>query len=181
LGKNITYTEEELVSLLMARDQASFDYLYTRYAGYLYHIILQIVKDRHLAEEVLQEVFLKIWRNMDSYDDSKSRLFTWILHVARNSAIDSIKTKTYQRNLKNCHLDDNIPIEINSPSFPLNVDYIGVTETLWKLLPKYRILIELAYLHGYTHRGIAELENLPLGTVKSRIRTGLQQLRSYLT
>jgi RNA polymerase sigma factor (sigma-70 family) len=181
LDKSITYIEEDLVSLLKARDQASFDYLYMRYAGYLYNIILQIVKDRLLAEEVLQEVFLKIWRNMDSYDDSKSRLFTWILHVARNSAIDSIKTKTYQWNLKNCALDDDIPLEINSRSFPLNVDYIGVREKLWKLLPKYRILIELAYLHGYTHQGIAELENLPLGTVKSRIRTGLLQLRGHLT
>jgi RNA polymerase sigma-70 factor (ECF subfamily) len=181
MDKKITYNEQELVSLLKAKDTPSFNYLYTRYAGFLYHSVLQVVRDRHIAEEVLQEVFVKIWRNIGSYDESKSKLFTWILHVARNSAIDRVRSKaTYQNSRKNCDLDDNIPIEINSRSFPANVDYIGVKEMLWKLRPKYRILIELAYLQGYTHEGIAERESLPLGTVKTRIRTGLLQLRAYL-
>ena len=181
MENKIAYNDQELVSLLKARDTLSFNYLYTRYAGFLYHNVLQVVRDRHMAEEVLQEVFVKIWRNIGSYDESKGKLFTWLLHVARNSAIDRVRTKaTYQKSRKNCDLDDNIPIEKNSRSFPANLDYIGVKEMLWKLLPKYRILIELAYLQGYTHQGIAERESLPLGTVKSRIRTGLLQLRAYL-
>jgi RNA polymerase sigma-70 factor (ECF subfamily) len=174
------YTDEELVSLILTRDEPAFNYLYARYAGFLYHIVLRIIKDNHLAKEILQEAFVKIWRNIGSYDGSKSKLFTWMLQVTRNAALDAVKSKAYQNSLRNCAIDHNIPIEVSNGAFPVSTDFIGVKEKLGKLPPKYRVLLELAYLQGYTYQGIAKRERLPLGTVKTRIRKGLLQLRAFL-
>ncbi len=180
LGTTPTYTEPELVRMLKSRDDLSFSYLYNNYSGALYTIILQIVPDQELANDVLQEVFINIWRKIDSYDQSKGRLFTWMLNIARNAAIDSIRSKAYQNSRKNQELTD-----ASNPGMPgqmtqLNVDHIGLRKVLQKLKSELRVLIDLAYFKGYTHEEIAEIEEIPLGTVKTRIRSALIQLREHV-
>ncbi|MDI3320271.1 RNA polymerase sigma factor [Pinibacter soli] len=172
-----TYTEAELVVLLKKRNNSSYDYLYDHYSGALYSIILQIVQDENIAADVLQEVFVNIWKKIDSYDETKGRLFTWMLNIARNAAIDMIRSKTYRNSNRSVSLDGNAD---NLQSTQLQVDGIGLRRAVDKLKPEQRSLIELAYFLGYTHEEIAEIEAIPLGTVKTRIRAALQQLRTFL-
>ena len=178
MGLTGTYSEQELVSALKAKDDQAFSYLYDHYSGSLYSIILQIVKIPEVADDVLQEVFINVWRKMDTYDHMKGRLFTWMLNISRNASIDMLRSKSYQNSQKNQEITDNVygRDQVTQTS----IDSIGLTKFLGKLRPEQRVLIELAYFKGYTHDEIAEIEDIPLGTVKTRIRNALLQLREYL-
>jgi RNA polymerase sigma factor (sigma-70 family) len=175
-----TYTEKELVSLLKNRDNKAFGYLYDHYSGALYSIILQILNDSELASDVLQEVFVNVWRKIESYDSTKGRLFTWMLNIARNASIDTLRSKTYQNDKKNQSIDVQSEEQVINQITVINVDNIGFRKILNQLREEQRLLIDLAYFKGYTHEEIAEMENLPLGTVKTRIRSALIQLRGLL-
>ncbi len=180
LGITLTYTEQELVSLLRNRDNKAFAYLYDNYASSLYSIVLQIVNDAELANDVLQEVFVNIWRRIEQYDPGKGRLFTWMMNIARNASIDTLRSRGYQNSRKNQSIQDNVDTIQAGDVLQPGVDTIGLRKMLEKLRAEQRILIELAYFKGYTHEEIAELEKLPLGTVKTRIRSALIQLRGLL-
>jgi RNA polymerase sigma-70 factor (ECF subfamily) len=173
-----TYSEQELVIALIARDEQAFSYLYDHYSGSLYSIVLQIVKSPQIASDVLQEIFINIWRRIDSYDPIKGRLFTWMLNISRNASIDMLRSKNYQNSQKNQEITDNV-YGVDQVT-QTNIDSIGLTKFLGKLRPELRVLIELAYFKGYTHDEIAQIEDIPLGTVKTRIRNALLQLREYL-
>lgn len=166
--------------MLKERDNQSFKYLYNNYSGALYSIILQIITDQELASDVLQEVFINIWRKIETYDQSKGRLFTWMLNIARNAAIDSLRSKAYQNSKKNQEFPEVIGMHSHNQMTQLNIDSIGLKKILENLKSEHRVLIELAYFKGYTHEEIAAMEDIPLGTVKTRIRTALTQLREYL-
>ncbi len=164
---------------LKQRDNRAYSYLYDNYSGALYGVILQIVQNPELASDVLQEVFINIWRKIESYDPSKGRLFTWMLNITRNASIDTLRSKGYQNSQKNQELAENVYKDSNQV-IQTSVDAIGLKKTLAKLKPEQRVLIDLAYFKGYTHEEIAKLEDIPLGTVKTRIRNALSQLREYL-
>jgi RNA polymerase sigma factor (sigma-70 family) len=174
------YTEQDLVFALKERNSQAYSYLYDHYGGALYSIILQILKDADLANDILQEVFTNIWRKIETYDPAKGRLFTWMLNIARNASIDTLRSKSYQNARKNQDLSESVYKRTGSQLVQPNIDYIGLKKVLEKLRTDYRVLIELAYFKGYTHEEIAEIEHIPLGTVKTRIRTALSQLREYL-
>lgn len=174
-----TYSEAELISLLKSRDARAFNYLYDNYSGALLGIINQILEDIELANDVLQEVFINIWKRIESYDQTKGRLFTWMLNIARNASIDMLRSKSYQNSQKNLQIDDRETFQSKS-TIPLNIDGIGLKKILTKLRPEHRVLIELAYFKGYTHEEISEIEDIPLGTVKTRIRNALIQLRQLM-
>ncbi|MEO6313311.1 MAG: sigma-70 family RNA polymerase sigma factor [Chitinophagaceae bacterium] len=180
MSNTVTYNEQELVLLLKSKDQQSFSYLYDNYSGALYSIVLQVVADKELASDVLQEVFVNIWRKIESYDATKGRLFTWMLNVARNLAIDMVRSKAYQNSQKNQALPETDFFDKSGSSTSFSVDNIGLKKIVNKLKIEHRVLIDLAYFKGYTHEEIAEIESLPLGTVKTRIRTALIQLRDHL-
>lgn len=175
---NTTYTESDLVELLKQRDNRAFNYLYEHYSAALYGIILPIVTDTEVANDVLQEVFLNIWRKIESYDASKGRLFTWMLNIARNASIDMLRSKSFRNVRKNQPLNETVNWSAGSQS--QNIDNIGLRKVLDKLKDEQRTLVELAYFKGYTHEEISAMEGIPLGTVKTRIRTALIQLRNYL-
>jgi len=177
-----TYNEQELIAALKTKDEQSYSYLYDNYSGALYSIIKQIVLDGELANDVLQEVFINIWRKIESYDATKGRLFTWMLNIARNASIDTIRSKSFQNTQKNQELSNNVNISssISNQTILPDIDNIGLRKTLGTLKEEHRILIELAYFKGYTHEEIAKIEGIPLGTVKTRIRNALLQLRQYL-
>jgi RNA polymerase sigma-70 factor (ECF subfamily) len=169
------------VSLLRNRDNKAYAYLYDNYASALYSIILQIVSDAELANDVMQEVFVNIWRRIEQYDPTKGRLFTWMMNIARNASIDTLRSRSYQNSRKNQSIQDNVDtILVNDVIQPAGVDTIGLRKLLEKLKEEQRVLIELAYFKGYTHEEIAEIQKIPLGTVKTRIRNALIQLRGLL-
>jgi len=181
LGIPSTYTEQELVLALKERNNQAFGFLYDNYAGALYSIIKQIITENNeLASDVLQEVFINIWRKIETYDQTKGRLFTWMLNIARNASIDMLRSKGYQNSQKNQELPDNVYKEAVSPFTLPNVDNIGLKKVLETLRPEHRVLVEMAYFKGFTHEEIAEIMAIPLGTVKTRIRNALLLLRQFL-
>lgn len=178
LSTPIKYNEQELISLLKAKDSNAFSYLYEHYSGALHNIVLQIVTDGETARDVLQEAFVNIWKKIDSYDPQKGRLFTWMLNVTRNLSIDTVRSKGFQNNQKNTELND--VTEAYTQVVKPDIDNIGLKKVLQKLKEEHRLLIDLSYFKGYTHDEIAQMQGIPLGTVKTRIRTALIQLKEYL-
>lgn len=172
------YTEPELVQLLRQRGQAVFNYLYDNYSGALHAIILNIVNEEELASDVLQEVFVKIWKQIDSYDSSKGRLFTWMLNIARNASIDTIRSKSYQNSRQNRELTEDMYAMAGSSQS--KTDQIGLRKMVHNLKEEYKVLVELSYFQGYTQDEISKMLNVPLGTVKTRLRTALIQLREII-
>jgi RNA polymerase sigma factor (sigma-70 family) len=177
LGTRQQYDEAELVAALRRKDDGAFGYLYDHYAGTLYNVVRQIVDDADTSSDVLQEAFVNIWRKIDLYDESKGRLFTWMLNIARNAAIDKTRSKGFQQSSKLQPLADG---DGSHPSIRPGVDDYGLKKVLAKLKDEQRLLIDLSYFQGYTHEQIAKALDIPLGTVKTRIRSALTQLRSYL-
>ncbi|OLY92359.1 RNA polymerase sigma-70 factor, ECF subfamily [Cnuella takakiae] len=174
----ITYSETELVDRLQAHDQAAFSYLYDHYSKALFVIIYQVVPQQELAEDVLQEVFVKIWQNVRSYDATKGRLYTWMLNIARNSAIDRTRSKDFNRQAKTTELTDNV--YEGKDGVHSRIDDIGLKKTIERLPEENRRLLELSYFQGYTQDEIAKMMGIPLGTVKTRIRSTLLQLRKLV-
>jgi RNA polymerase sigma-70 factor (ECF subfamily) len=179
LSQSLTYSESELVNSLQDRSEKAFSYLYDNYSGALYGIINAIVTDTETANDVLQDVFVNIWKKIESYDPSKGRLFTWMLNVARNAAIDKVRSKGFRDSLKNQPLSETVDISVGlATSAPIND--VGLRKVISKLKEEQRVLIDLSYFQGFTHEEIAKVMNIPLGTVKTRIRTALIQLRTLI-
>jgi RNA polymerase sigma-70 factor (ECF subfamily) len=178
LNSKPTYSETELVAQLQDRNEQAFSYLYDNYSAALHGIINQIVPDREIASDVLQEVFVNIWNKIGTYDPTKGRLFTWMLNVARNAAIDKVRSRAYQDSLKNQSLPDDV--NIMTQSVKQNTDDYGLKKLVSKLKDEQKVLIDLSYFQGFTHEEIAKSLNIPLGTVKTRIRSALTQLRTLI-
>lgn len=172
------YSEPELVQLLRDRGQHAFGYLYDNYSGALLSIILNIVNEEELANDVLQEVFVKIWKQIDSYDSSKGRLFTWMLNIARNASIDTVRSKSFQNSRQNRELTEDVYAAGGTSE--TRTDQIGLRKMVHSLKEEYRVLVELSYFQGFTQDEIAKMLNMPLGTVKTRLRAALTQLREII-
>lgn len=164
--------------LLKQRQHDAFNYLYDNYSSSLYSIILNIVPDKDFASDVLQEVFVKIWKQIESYDNAKGRLFTWMLNIARNASIDAIRSKGYQKNQKNRELSEDVYGAVGTTN--VNTDRIGLKKIVYNLKEEYRVLIELSYFQGFTQEEISKMMKIPLGTVKTRMRSALIQLKQVI-
>jgi len=174
----VKYTESELVALLKERDHNAFGYLYDHYSGALYNVILAIVPQREQASDVLQEVFIKIWRMSESYDPTKGRLFTWMMNIARNASIDVVRSKGYQNSQQNRELTE--AVYESGGSTATNIEKIGLRKLVHTLKDDYKVLVELSYFEGFTQDEISKMLNIPLGTVKTRLRAALLQLRELV-
>jgi len=179
LNQPTTYIESDLVKLLQERSEKAFGYLYDNYSGALYGVIHSIITDAETASDILQDVFLNIWKKIDSYDPSKGRLFTWMLNIARNAAIDKLRSKGFKEGLKNQPISENVDIGVGSAINPAISD-VGLRKVVSRLKEEQRVLIDLSYFQGFTHEEIARAMNMPLGTVKTRIRSALIQLRTLI-
>ena len=175
-----TYSEQELVILLQQQNEKAFSYLYDNYSAALLSIVNSIVSEKESANDVLQEVFVNIWRKIGSYDPEKGRLFTWMLNIARNAAIDKIRSKGYKDSLKNQSFPENVDTNTGRTVVAPDVKDVGLKKILSSLKQEQRMLIDLSYFQGYTHEEISQALNIPLGTVKTRIRNALTQLRTMI-
>ena len=168
-----------LISSLKAKDEKAYAYLYDHYSAALYGIIFKVVNDDDAAD-VLQEAFINIWKNIESYDIAKGgSLFTWMLNIARNRAIDRYRQKNRvaenQSDYKIVHTGND-----SFKSTTTNTDKIGLNTLIDKLKPDLKELIELHYFKGFTHQEITDQTQLPLGTVKTRIRTAMKDLKQLV-
>ena len=172
--------DEELLQRVGQRDQAALALLYQRYGRLVYSLAVRIAGHTYLAEEITQDIFLEIWRRPDRWDARKGRFSSWLFTVTRFTAIDRIRWE-WRRTGRNVALDD-------LPDW-LSQDRNG--DDLWKDGQTLRLLlsqlppgqsqaVELAFFQGLTHSEIAARLNIPLGTIKTRIRLGLQKLKASL-
>ena len=179
LKLRLPISEEDFLKGLLARDEQAFALLYDHYSHALFGIILKIVKNEADAENLLQDSFVKIWKNIHQYDASKGRLFTWLLNIARNTALNFLRSAHLFEQVEIQTAETDVYTEVIKVEM-LAVNYIGVSETVQKLEPKLRQVIDLIYYLGYSQQEVSEKLNLPLGTVKTRTRMALKQLRAYL-
>ncbi len=167
------------MAALQARDQQAFSYLYDNYAGALNGVIFKLVDNRELAEDILQEAFVKIWNNFASYDAGKGRLFTWMINITRNLTIDTLRSKGYKKQ-QQILADENSVGNYADGTTSEKFDSLGIRNQLVHLKAEQRSIIDLAYFNGYTQDEIAKELGIPLGTVKTRMRTAILELRKLL-
>jgi RNA polymerase sigma-70 factor (ECF subfamily) len=170
---------EELIQLLRKRDNGGFSILYDRYSTALFGIIFKITKDEAEAENLLQDTFVKIWKKIQDFNAEKGTLFTWMLNIARNTAIDYLRSKNYLQQANNQNIDSsvNMPIHLSNV---VNIEFIGIRELVEKLEPIYQKAINMVYYEGYTHEEAAENLQIPLGTLKTRIRIAVRELKKLV-
>jgi RNA polymerase sigma factor (sigma-70 family) len=173
------YKEEELIGHVLSGDPRRFGILYDHFAPSLYGVIRQIVKDEDLAQDILQESFLKIWNASSTYDPVKSRLFTWMLNISRNHAIDHIRSKQGKFERKQL-VEDLSFLKHHDGANDTKHEHIGLKNIVGNLKSEQKIIINMAFFEGYTQSEIAERLQIPLGTVKTRYRNALSLLKDAL-
>jgi RNA polymerase sigma factor (sigma-70 family) len=173
----IKLSEEALVQALKNHDMIAMKALYDMYSGALLGVILRITQHTELAEDLLQETFVKIWHASDKYDPSKGRLFTWMMNVARNLAIDKLRSKDYRNSEKNQDIENNVAVVDNQKEQIINIEVLGLRDLVTGLKPELASVLDMVYYKGFTHIEAAEALDLPLGTVKTRIRMAITALR----
>ena len=171
--------EKQIVSLLHSGDQQAISLIYKNYANTLMGLIYKVVKSDVIAEEVLQDTFVKIWKNAAQYNPQKGRLFTWFANIARNAAIDKVRSASFQRQSKTDQTENFVDIKEAGQEIQ-NISDPGLRKVIDSLDDKYRRLIDLVYFQGYTQREIEKEFEIPLGTVKSRLRAADKELRAKL-
>ena len=175
--KKVTYTQEELIVLIREKNQKAFSYLYDNYSRALFGVISNITPEQEEAEDVLQNSFLKIWNNFDSYDEQKGRLYTWMLNIARNMAIDSTRSKHEKVKNKIQEATDSVYHKNNLFTENSAHNTIGLQTIISNLKEDHKEIIDLAYFQGYTQEEISQKLNMPLGTVKTKVRQAIMNLR----
>ena len=170
----ITAIEKEIVSLLQNGDKKAITLLYEYYADSLYGVIQKIISDEDTAQDVLQETFVKIWRYAKKYDSSKAKLFTWLYRIAYNTAIDKVRSQK-NKSGNEVQLETSNVYKITSNE--LNQDVMDIKKHLNSLDEKYQIVINALFFEGMTQQEASDELDIPLGTIKSRLKIGLRELK----
>ncbi|SHI62774.1 RNA polymerase sigma factor [Aquimarina spongiae] len=169
-----------LIIALQNKEQSALQSIYDMYATNVYGIIYNILRDKELSEEVLQDVFIKIWNNAPSYSEKKGRFFTWILNIARNAAIDKTRSKSFKNSYQNLEAENFVDILEDNNNFLSKVDSIGIKKYISALEPLCKKIIDLLFFKGFTQKETAETLDIPLGTVKTRNRICIDKLKQVL-
>lgn len=164
---------------LRHREKIAVEALYDMYSASLFGVISRIINDTTIAEDVLQETFVKIWHSFSSYSTEKGRLFTWMVNIARNLAIDKTRSKDFKNQNKNQDIENNVTFIDEQRNTVYKPELMGVKNLVQTLKPEQRLIIELVYFKGYTHVEAAEELGIPLGTIKTRLRMAIQELRKH--
>lgn len=169
---------KNIISEVKKGSSKGFDLIYDDFSPALFGICLKIVKDSKVAEDVLQESFSKIWKNIDSYDDNKGSFFTWVLNITRNTAIDELRslkrTPTFEA-------ENETSLFKSGDNNTTKTNHIGLDDIIETLPKNEKIIIEYLFYKGYTQQEVSDEFNIPLGTVKSRSRKALGSLKKMFT
>ncbi|MCC8426807.1 RNA polymerase sigma factor [Mucilaginibacter sp. UR6-11] len=179
MSKKIKLSEEELVLALRNREKIAIEALYDMYSASLYGVIVRIVIDEATSEDVLQETFVKIWHAFSSYSEEKGRLFTWMVNIARNLSIDKLRSKDFKNHSKNQELENNVTSIDEQRNTVYKPELMGIKELVQTLKPEQKSILDLVYFKGYTHVEAADELGIPLGTIKTRLRMAIIELRKY--
>tara|TARA_E500000318_G_scaffold108264_2_gene118788 strand:+ start:1472 stop:2035 length:564 start_codon:yes stop_codon:yes gene_type:complete len=166
-----SFEDHEVITRLISGDETALYQLYDKYSGALFGVILRMCRDKIKAEDLLQETFVKIWKNIEAYDASKGRFYTWAYRIARNTTLNSIRKKN-----KLIQTDDLSVYDIKEVNEE-ETDYTALKGSIKTLEPHHQKAITLVYYSGYTHKQAHKKMGVPLGTFKSYIRQALKQLR----
>jgi len=164
-----------LVARLRAGDQNALSELYDRYSNVVYGVALRILQDTGAAEDLLQDIFLQLWRRPDAFDSSRGSLGAWLAVIARHRSIDRLRKRRPESDIDECIIAGGSDLR-DETERSLVIEKIRVVMN--EMSPDQRTAMELAFFEGLTHTEIAEKTGAPLGTIKTRIRSGLQMLRA---
>jgi RNA polymerase sigma-70 factor (ECF subfamily) len=170
----ISPIEKQIVTLLQNSDKKAISLLYENYADALFGVIKKVISDDDTAQDVLQETFVKIWRYAKKYDASKAKLFTWLYRIAYNTAIDKVRS---QKNKKSNEVQMETSAVYKVTSNELNQDVLDIKKHLRSLDEKYQIVINALFFEGMTQQEASDELDIPLGTIKSRLKIGLRELK----
>lgn len=171
-------SEKDLVDSLIAKEDQALEILYRSYYTSLLGIVSRITKQEEVAQDILQETFMKIWNSIEHYDQTKGRLFTWMARLAKNKAIDHMRSRGEINSLKNDDLDEMAGVVNERYQVLYNPEHIGLKQLMHMLTPQQTRILDLIYFQGYTQVEVAEMLMIPVGTVKTRIRVSIKTLRS---
>lgn len=171
---------DTIILAMQQGDESAFSKIYDMYNEALYGIIYSIVLNEGIAQEVMQDVFVKIWNKRDSYSIDKGRFFTWILNIARNASIDQIRSKSFKNDRKNLSTSNFVDIIKTSDSLNRKMDALGINKFIEKLKPACVSIIDLLFFKGFTQADAAKELAIPLGTLKTRNRNCLKELRTLV-
>ena len=170
----VSKLEEHIVGLLKESDQRAIPLIYENYSSALFGVILKVTKDEALAEDALQESFIKVWKNSKKYDASKAKLFTWLYRIARNTAIDKVRSLNLKVE-KEIQITDSNVYKLSTSG--INQDAIDLQKHVGTLDSKYQIVLQALFFEGMTQQEASEELDIPLGTIKSRLKIGLRELK----
>ncbi|MGA9529456.1 MAG: sigma-70 family RNA polymerase sigma factor [Terriglobales bacterium] len=177
LDRTIIPSDSSLINAIRAGDQGAMAKLYDRYSSIVYSVALRVLQDTGSAEDVLQDTFVMLWRNPGAFDASRGNMPAWLAVIARNRAIDSLRRRRPETDM------DDVVVSIE-PDLASSTDRSRAMEKVRGVLETMpdtqRSVLEMAYFEGLTHAEIAEKTGEPLGTIKTRIRSGLLSLRKAL-
>lgn len=171
---------EQLIVKFQNKDAKAFEELYHKYCDSILGVINTIVRNEDIAQEVLQDVFIKAWNKAESYSSKKGRFFTWLLNIARNAAIDKVRSKEFKKSKQNLNAQFFVDIIESNESLDRKTNAIGIREYVKKLTETCKNIIELLYFKGYTQKEASETLEMPLGTIKTRNRNCINELRKML-
>lgn len=172
---------DQLVQRFQKKDPAAFEKLHGMYSENICGVINTIVKNDAVAQEICQDVFVKAWNKADKYNSSKGRFFTWMMNIARNAAIDELRSKSHKNQKKNLPADYFVSIADDSDNSDFSVDKKQLKRLIMNLKEKCIQIIDLLYFKGYTQKEASEELDIPLGTVKTRNRSCISQLRENMS
>tara|TARA_R100001377_G_scaffold85085_1_gene70228 strand:- start:111 stop:656 length:546 start_codon:yes stop_codon:yes gene_type:complete len=169
-----TSIEEEIVGLLKQGDKRAISLLYEYYGDALFGVISKVLTDSDLAQDALQETFIKVWKKAKTYDSKKAKLFTWLYRIAYNTAIDKVRSYNNKTG-KEIQMDASDVYTLTGDS--LNQDVLDIKKHLSSLDEKYQIVIHALFFEGMTQQEASDELDIPLGTIKSRLKIGLRELK----
>ena len=184
--RDIDLDDEALVQRVVQRDAEAFARLYDRHADLVYSVALRVLADPALAQDTVQDVFLRLWRTPAAYDVMRGRFVSWLVSVTRNRAVDEVRMRGRRRVREvgeNAGVDDPPDGRAEDPQLAVQVqaDRLAVRRALELLPENQRVAVELAYFSGLTQQEIAEHLGQPLGTIKTRTRLAMRKLRAALS
>lgn len=169
-----TSIEQDIIALLENGDKKAISLLYQHYSGALLGVVKKVISDDDTAQDVLQESFVKVWKKGKTYDPSKAKLFTWLYRIFYNTAIDKIRSLNNKTN-KEVQIEDSNVYKLTTNS--LNQDTLDIQKHLSSLELKYQVVLNALFFEGMTQQEASDELNIPLGTIKSRLKIGLRELK----